>query len=52
MGVLEPRLDMNAAILKLGFISLAAAVAESLPLADVDNLTTTGLAIVLGGILF
>jgi phytol kinase len=52
MGVLEPRLDMNAAILKLGLISLAAAVAESLPLADVDNLTTTGVAIVLGGILF
>jgi phytol kinase len=52
MGVLEPRLDMDAAIWKLGLISLAAAVTESLPLADVDNLTTTGVAIALGGILF
>ncbi|HET7009375.1 MAG TPA: phosphatidate cytidylyltransferase [Anaerolineales bacterium] len=52
LEVLEPALEMTSATGKIALISLAAAIVESLPLSDVDNLTITGTAIALGGILF
>jgi phytol kinase len=52
LGVLQPSLDMTAAWGKISMIAAAAMVVESLPLRDVDNLTTTGVALALGGWLF
>jgi phytol kinase len=52
LGILEPPLDMGSAALKIAAMAAAAMVTESLPLRDVDNLTTTGVALALGGALF
>lgn len=51
-GVLQPALDMRMAYWRIAGVALAAAAVESLPLADVDNLTTTATAIVLATYLF
>jgi phytol kinase len=48
MGVLEPALDTGSASLSITLIALAATVVEALPLRDIDNLTTTAVAVLLG----
>ena len=52
VGLLEPTLTIPSAFWKIALVAFGAMVVEALPLADVDNLTTTGLAIALGGLLF
>jgi phytol kinase len=51
MGVLEPALDMRSASLSITLIALAATIVEALPLRDIDNLTTTAMAVLLGLVL-
>ncbi|MGD8815520.1 MAG: phosphatidate cytidylyltransferase, partial [Anaerolineales bacterium] len=51
MGVFDPALDMGSATLSITLIALTATVVEALPLRDVDNLTTTAAAVLLGLIL-
>jgi phytol kinase len=48
MGVLEPALDTGSASLSITIIALAATIVEALPLRDIDNLTTTAVAVLLG----
>jgi phytol kinase len=47
-GALVPGVDLTAAAASIGWIALSSAVVESLPLTDVDNLTISATAIVLG----
>ena len=48
MGVFQPVLDMGSATLSITLIALAATIVEALPLRDVDNITTTAVAVLLG----
>lgn len=48
VGAFSPSLTLPAAAVSIGWIALACAVVESLPLPDVDNLTISATAIVLG----
>ncbi len=43
---------MGVTTLKVAAISLAATVVEALPFEDIDNITTTGVAVALGLWLF
>lgn len=52
LGLLEPPRHAAELAWKTALVALGAAVVESLPLADVDNLTTTGTAILLASYLF
>jgi phytol kinase len=47
-GTLVPGVALPAAAVSIGWIALGSAIVESLPLTDVDNLTISGTAIVLG----
>ena len=47
-GTLVPAVALNAAAASIGWIALGSAVVESLPVADVDNLTISATAVVLG----
>ncbi|MCX6072173.1 MAG: phosphatidate cytidylyltransferase [Chloroflexi bacterium] len=51
-GVLNPKLDLAAIVWKTAVIAAASTVVEALPLRDIDNLTTTATAVVLGLLLF
>jgi phytol kinase len=51
-GVLDPALSLPGAAWKTAVIAVAASVVEALPLRDVDNLTTTAVAVALGLALF
>jgi len=51
-GDFLPPLNLASAAAAVGVISLAATVVESLPFQDIDNITTTVAAIVLGLLLF
>ena len=51
-GVLDPALSLPGAAWKTAVIALAVTVVEALPLRDVDNLTTTAVAVALGLALF
>jgi phytol kinase len=51
-GVLVPKLDSAAILWKTALISTAATIVEALPLRDIDNLTTTATAVILGLLLF
>jgi phytol kinase len=51
-GILQPALDEPTMFWKVSGVALGAAAVESLPLADLDNLTITATAIVLGGYFF
>lgn len=51
-GNFQPALPLGATTLKVAAISLAATVVEALPFQDIDNLTTTALAVALGLWLF
>jgi phytol kinase len=51
-NVFQPPLDWATAPGKVALVALAATLVESLPLHDVDNLTTTGTAILLAASLF
>ncbi len=51
-GLFSPALEWPSAVGKIGLVTLAATLVESLPLADVDNLTTTGAAILVASYLF
>jgi phytol kinase len=51
-GVLDPALSLPGAAWKTAAIAVAASVVEALPLRDVDNLTTTAVAVALGLALF
>jgi phytol kinase len=52
LGDYQPALPMQATMLKIGAISLVAALVETLPLLDVDNLTITASAVLMGLWLF
>lgn len=47
-GALVPGVDLTAAAASIRWIALGSAVVESLALTDVDNLTISATAIVLG----
>jgi phytol kinase len=51
-GVLDPSLSPSAIVWKTAMIAAAATLVESLPLRDIDNLTTTATAVILGLLLF
>ncbi len=51
-GVFDPVLRLPIAAWKTAVIAVAATVVEALPLRDVDNLTTTAVAVALGMALF
>jgi len=51
-GILVPRLNLPDIAWKTGVIAAAATLVEALPLRDIDNLTTTATAVVLGLLLF
>jgi dolichol kinase len=51
-GVLDPKLDPAAIVWKTAVIAAASTIVEALPLRDIDNLTTTATAVVLGLLLF
>jgi phytol kinase len=51
-GVLDPRSSLPAIAWKTAVIAAAATIVEALPLRDIDNLTTTVTAVVLGLLLF
>jgi phytol kinase len=51
-GVLVPKLDSAAILWKTALIAAAATIVEALPLRDIDNLTTTATAVILGLLLF
>ena len=48
MEVFQPVLVMGSATLSITLIALAATIVEALPLRDVDNITTTAVAVLLG----
>ena len=48
LGVFQPVLDMVSVSLSITLIALAATIVEALPLRDIDNLTTTAVAVLLG----
>jgi phytol kinase len=52
LGNFQPPLALGAAALKVAAISLAATVVEALPFQDIDNLTTTAVAVALALWLF
>ncbi len=52
LGDFQPSLPVGPTTLKVAVISLAATVVEALPLPDIDNLTTTTAAVLLGIWLF
>jgi len=51
-GVLDPKLSLPAIVWKTAVIAAAATVVEALPVRDIDNLTTTAAAVILGLLLF
>jgi len=51
-GVLDPRWGVSEVVWKTAVIAAAATAVEALPLRDIDNLTTTAAAVVLGLLLF
>jgi phytol kinase len=51
-GDFQPALPVGKTALSSAVISLTAAVVEALPLRDVDNITTTVAAVLLGLVLF
>ena len=52
LGLLQPRLSLPSALLSVVPIALAATIVEALPLGDLDNLTISAAAVVLGLLLF
>jgi phytol kinase len=48
LNLLTPSLDLGETLMAVGVIALAATVVEALPLRDVDNLTLTAVAVLLG----
>ena len=48
LGVLAPPLEMRRASLMIALIALAATIVEALPFRDVDNITTTAVAVIMG----
>lgn len=48
LGLFEPALDLKTASVAMGAIALAATGVEALPLRDIDNLTITAAAVLLG----
>ena len=51
-GVLDPPWSVSEVVWKTAVIAAAATAVEALPLRDIDNLTTTAAAVVLGLLLF
>jgi len=51
-GVLDPKLDPAGIVWKTAVIAAASTIVEAFPLRDIDNLTTTATAVVLGLLLF
>lgn len=51
LGIFEAYYVMRSALWKLALIALATTVVEALPVKDVDNITTTGTAVLLGMLL-
>ena len=52
LGLFGPGLGLSDAAWKTGLVALAATLVEALPIRDLDNLTITATAVVLGMILF
>jgi len=48
LGVLAPPLEMSRASLMITLIALVATIVEALPLRDIDNITTTVVAAIMG----
>jgi phytol kinase len=48
LAVLEPPLDMQRASLVITLIALVATIVEALPFRDIDNITTTAVAVLMG----
>lgn len=52
LGLFQPSLEWPSAMWRIAAVAFAATVVESLPLADVDNLTTTGAALLVASYMF
>jgi hypothetical protein len=52
LGIFANNYAMSSAAWKIVLIALAAALVEALPIRDIDNITTTGTAALLGMVLF
>jgi phytol kinase len=48
LDLLQPQLDWIVAVGRVGAIAFLATLVEALPLRDIDNLTLTGVAVILG----